>query len=52
MVIKQLSRQKPLSEEILAKIEVLPIDQLEQLAIDLLDFTDGNDLAESLRRYG
>jgi Domain of unknown function (DUF4351) len=29
-----------------------PIDQLEELAIDLLDFTNSNDLAEWLRRYG
>jgi Domain of unknown function (DUF4351) len=52
VLIKQLSRQKPLSEEMLAKIEVLPIDRLEQLAIDLLDFTNSNDLAEWLQRYG
>jgi hypothetical protein len=52
VVIKQLNRRGQLSEEMLAKIEALPIDQLEQLALDLLDFTNGNDLAEWLRSYG
>jgi hypothetical protein len=52
VVIKQLSRRGQLSEEMLAKIEALPIDQLEQLALDLLDFTNGNDLVEWLQRYG
>jgi hypothetical protein len=52
VVIKQLNRRGQLSEEMLAKIEALPIDQLEQLALDLLDFTTSNDLAEWLQRYG
>jgi hypothetical protein len=52
VVIKQLNRRGQLSKEMLAKIEALPIDQLEQLAIDLLDFTTSNDLAEWLQRYG
>ncbi len=52
VVIKQLNRRGQLSEEVVAKIEGLPIDQLEQLAIDLLDFTNGNDLAKWLRSYG
>jgi hypothetical protein len=52
VVIKQLNRRGQLSKEMLAKIEALPIDQLEQLALDLLDFTTSNDLAEWLQRYG
>jgi hypothetical protein len=52
VVIKQLNRRGQLSKEILAKIEALPINQLEQLALDLLDFTTSNDLVEWLRRYG
>jgi hypothetical protein len=52
VVIKQLSRRGQLSKEMLAKIEALQIDQLEQLAIDLLDFTNSDDLAEWLQRYG
>jgi hypothetical protein len=52
VVTKQLNRRGQLSEEMLAKIEALPIDQLEQLALDLLDFTNGNDLAEWFQRCG
>jgi Domain of unknown function (DUF4351) len=52
VVIKQLNRRGQLSKEMLAKIEALPIDQLEQLALDLLDFTTSNDLVEWLQRYG
>jgi Domain of unknown function (DUF4351) len=51
VVIKQLNRRGQLSEEMLAKIEALLIDQLEQLALDLLDFTNSNNLAEWLQRY-
>jgi Domain of unknown function (DUF4351) len=51
VVIKQLNRRGQLSEEMLAKIEALPIDQLEQLALDLLDFKNSNDLVEWLQRY-
>jgi hypothetical protein len=40
------------SEETAIEIRKLPIDQLEQLAIDLLDFTNSNDLVEWLQRYG
>jgi hypothetical protein len=50
VVIKQLNRRGQLSEEMLAKIEALPIDRLEQLAIDLLDFTTSDDLAEWFQR--
>jgi hypothetical protein len=52
VVVKQLSRRGQISKEMLAKIEALPIDQLEQLALDLLDFTTSNDLAEWLQRCG
>jgi Domain of unknown function (DUF4351) len=52
VVIKQLNRRGQLSKEMLAKVEALPIDQLEQLAIDLLDFTNSSDLAAWLQRYG
>jgi hypothetical protein len=40
------------SEETAIEIRKLPIDRLEQLATDLLDFTGSNDLAEWLQRYG
>ncbi len=52
VVLNQLNRRRQLSEEMLAKIEALPIEQLEQLALDLLDFTNSNDLIEWLQRYG
>jgi Domain of unknown function (DUF4351) len=52
VVIKQLSRREALSEEVLVKIQALPIDRLEQLAMDLLDFTNSSDLAAWLQRYG
>jgi Domain of unknown function (DUF4351) len=51
VVIKQLNCRGQLSEEMLAKIEALPIDRLEQLAIDLLDFTTSDDLAEWFQRW-
>jgi hypothetical protein len=40
------------SEETAIEIRKLPIDRLEKLATDLLDFTGSNDLAEWLQRYG
>jgi Domain of unknown function (DUF4351) len=52
MVIKQLGRRGQLSPEILAKIEALPVDRLEKLGEDLLDFTGSKDLADWLQQYG
>jgi hypothetical protein len=52
MVIKQLGRWGQLSPEILAKIEALPVDRLEKLGEDLLDFTGSKDLADWLQQYG
>jgi hypothetical protein len=40
------------SEKDAIEIRKLPIARLEQLAMDLLDFADSNDLAEWLQRYG
>jgi lambda repressor-like predicted transcriptional regulator len=51
LVIKQLSRRNQLSEETLAKIKGLPIEQLEQLGEDLMDFTGSKDLADWLQRF-
>jgi Domain of unknown function (DUF4351) len=51
LVIKQLSRRHQLSEETLAKIESLPIGQLEQFGEDLMDFTCSEGLAEWLQRF-
>jgi hypothetical protein len=31
--------------------QVLPIEQLEQLGVDLMDFTGSNDLADWLQRF-
>jgi hypothetical protein len=52
LVIKLLNRRVgKISEETLAKIEKLPIGQLEQLGEDLMDFTDSKDLADWLQRF-
>lgn len=46
MAIRQLNRRcGPLSEAITARIQALPLDQLEALAEALLDFTGPDDLA-------
>ena len=46
MAIRQLNRRcGPLSESITARIQALPLDQLEALAEALLDFTGPDDLA-------
>jgi Domain of unknown function (DUF4351) len=51
LVVKLLTfKLGNLSEETLAKVVSLPIDQLEQLAEDLLNFSDSNDLADWLQR--
>jgi Domain of unknown function (DUF4351) len=51
LVIKQLNfKVGQLSEETLARIVSLPIEQLEKLAEDLLNFSDSNDLADWLER--
>jgi hypothetical protein len=53
LVIKLLNRKTgKVSDEILAKIEALPIDRLEKLGEDLLDFTDSKDLADWLQQHG
>jgi hypothetical protein len=53
LVIKLLHRKTgKVSEEALAKIEALPIDRLEKLGEDLLDFTGSKDLADWLQQYG
>jgi hypothetical protein len=53
LVIKLLNRKRgKVSEEVLAKIEALPIDRLEKLGEDLLDFTGSKDLADWLQQYG
>jgi hypothetical protein len=47
LVVRQLNRQVgQVSEGIMAKIEKLPIEQLEQLGEDLLDFNSSQDLAD------
>jgi hypothetical protein len=52
LVIRQLNRRVgEISEETVAKISKLPIDQLEQLGEDLLDFTSSNDLAEWFQHF-
>jgi hypothetical protein len=51
LVIKQLSRRNQLSDETLAKINALPIGQLEQLGEDLMDFTSSKDLVDWLQRF-
>ncbi len=49
LVVRQLNRQFGLvSEETVAKIEALPIEQLEQLGEDLLDFNSSQDLVNWL----
>jgi hypothetical protein len=53
LVIKLLNRKTgKVSEEILAKIEALPIEQLEKLGEDLLDFTGSKDVADWLQQHG
>jgi Domain of unknown function (DUF4351) len=53
LVIHLLNRRiGEIPERILAKIEALPIDRLEKLGEDLLDFTDSKDLADWLQQYG
>jgi hypothetical protein len=53
LVVRQLSRRVGnISQVTLAKIEVLPIDRLEKLGEDLLDFTGSKDLADWLQQYG
>jgi Domain of unknown function (DUF4351) len=53
LVIKLLNRKTgKVSEEILVKIEALPIDRLEKLGEDLLDFTGSEDLADWLQQHG
>jgi Domain of unknown function (DUF4351) len=53
LVIKLLNRKTgKVSEEALVKIEALPIEQLEKLGEDLLDFTGSKDLADWLQSYG
>jgi hypothetical protein len=53
LVIKLLNRKTgKVSGEILARIEALPIDRLEKLGEDLLDFTGSEDLADWLQQYG
>jgi predicted transposase YdaD len=53
LVIQLLNRRTgKVSKEILAKIEALPIDRLEKLGEDLLDFTGNKDLADWLQQYG
>jgi hypothetical protein len=52
LVIKLLNRKTgKVSDEILAKIEALPIEQLEKLGEDLLDFTGSGALADWLQQY-
>jgi hypothetical protein len=52
LVVRQLSRQVgQVSEEIVAKIGELPIEQLEQLGEDLLDFNDSQDLANWFQHF-
>ncbi len=51
LVIRQLNRRVgQVSEEILERIGKLPIDQLEQLGEDLLDFSSSQDLTDWLQR--
>jgi Domain of unknown function (DUF4351) len=51
LVIRQLNRRMgQVSEEALATIGKLSIEQLQQLGEDLLDFTDSSDLAHWLQR--
>jgi Domain of unknown function (DUF4351) len=53
LVIKLLNRKTgKVSEEALARIEALPIDRLEKLGEDLLDFSGSEDLADWLQSYG
>ena len=50
LITRQLNRRfGQVSEETVAKIGKLPIDQLEQLGEDLLDFKSSNDLTEWLQ---
>ncbi len=50
LVIKLLNRRAgKVSEETLAKIEELPIGQLDQLGEDLMDFTSSKDLTDWLQ---
>ncbi len=52
LVIKLLSRRiGKVSEETLPKIEELPIEQLEQLGEDLMDFTSSKDLTDWLQHF-
>ncbi len=52
LVIKLLERRiGKVSEETLLRIKALPIEQVEQLGEDLMDFTGSNDLAEWFQRF-
>ncbi|MEM9217242.1 MAG: DUF2887 domain-containing protein [Cyanobacteria bacterium P01_F01_bin.150] len=52
IILRLLNRRfDDLSESLLTKINQLPVEALEQLAEDLLDFADLNDLYNWLKRY-
>jgi Domain of unknown function (DUF4351) len=52
IIIRQLNRRVgKISQAITAKIEELPIEQLEQLGEDLLDFNSSQDLTDWFQRY-
>ena len=52
MAIRQLNRRcGPLGEAATARIQTLPLDQLEALAEALLDFTGADDLANWLAEH-
>ena len=52
MAIRQLSRRcGPLSAATTARIQALPLQQLEALADALLDFADADDLASWLAEH-
>ncbi len=52
LIVRQLNRRfGQVSEELLEIIGKLPIDQLEQLGEDLLDFSTSQDLADWLQHF-
>ena len=52
MTLRQLNRRcGPLSEATSARIQTLPLEQLEALAEALLDFAGANDLASWLAEH-